>query len=227
GDRHQVVAHLVDDHPAYTQRDALVSHTVDLEVGLAKVQRQAAHGLEAGHDERAPAGDDLESEALLQTLVAMLAPGADERLVWLRAPQCALEEQHEQEEDHQRCDCRCHCHRRDERTDVHGPWPPSPSGRADYHSARRKVLDHDDSCPFDDGLSRVGGVGVECFAAASHGNHDLPQTAWTDDSCHPAHAADHLLVKHSPHHPSTQRTPPADTTVAYLGGTATPEPLCY
>ena len=46
GDRRVVVAHLVDDDATDAERDALVGHALDGEVGLTQVERQPAHDLE-------------------------------------------------------------------------------------------------------------------------------------------------------------------------------------
>ena len=64
GDRRVVVAHLEDHHALDPEGDALVGDAVDAQLGLSKVEREAAHRLHAGDDERALAGDDLEAEAL-------------------------------------------------------------------------------------------------------------------------------------------------------------------
>ena len=97
GDRREVVADLVDHDALDAERDALVGDAVDGELGLAEVEREPAHGLHAGNDERALAGDDLEAEALVEldrpgAFLGCLEAGDDQRLVRLGHPPHELEE---------------------------------------------------------------------------------------------------------------------------------------
>ncbi|MDQ0687922.1 hypothetical protein QFZ56_006885 [Streptomyces achromogenes] len=113
GDRHEVVAHLEDDHAPHPERNALVRHAVHLQFGLVQVERQLAHHLHAGHHQRAAPGDDAETHARLETLGAVVGAGDDECLVGLRDAPHHLEQTDQREDGdnrHPRNDADNHRH---------------------------------------------------------------------------------------------------------------------
>jgi hypothetical protein len=92
GDRHEVVAHLEDDHAPHLQRNALVGHAVDVQFGLVEVEGESAYRLHARQHERAAPGDDAEPQALFQPFGPMLRTGNDQRFIGLRDTPHELEE---------------------------------------------------------------------------------------------------------------------------------------
>ena len=76
---------------------------VDLQFRLAQVEREATDLLDAGQDEHALAGDDLEPQALARPVgrVVLTQPADDQRLVGLRD---APHETEDEEQEHQRPD---------------------------------------------------------------------------------------------------------------------------
>src|SRR5437763_4923992 len=84
--------------------------------------------------------------------------------------------------------------------------PSSPrSNRAHHDGAWREVLDHHDPCAPADGFVGFRRVGVEGFAAAADGDHDLAPQARGDRAGDTAHLPDALLDNHVwKHRPAMQ-----------------------
>ncbi len=92
GDRHEVVAHLEDDHAPHLERNALGGHAIHVQFGLVEVQRDLAHRLHSGHHECAAPRDDAEPHAFLKAFGAVLGARDDECLVGLGDPPHRLEQ---------------------------------------------------------------------------------------------------------------------------------------
>jgi len=63
-DRSEVVADFVNDDGLEVDRYPLLRDAIDGQFRFVEIERKPAHGLDAGDDERAVTGDDLEAHAL-------------------------------------------------------------------------------------------------------------------------------------------------------------------
>jgi hypothetical protein len=79
GDGGVIVTDLVDDNRADLERDALLAHTVDLQVGLTQVEGEATHHLDAREHKRALAGHNFEAEALPHAIRRPLVEARDDQ----------------------------------------------------------------------------------------------------------------------------------------------------
>ena len=158
-------------------------HARDLQLGLAQVEREPAHDLHAGDDQRAAAGDDLEAQRLAGVIDRLVVePADDQRLVRLGDPPHRAE-QHDTSTARATTTIPTTTNAETPTMSSHA-YPPAPtrSGLGDDHRARRIILDDDDPRADRQGDVLVDRVGMKVLAAASYGEHDLPDAAGTDRS---------------------------------------------
>jgi len=136
-DRREVVADLIDHDGLEMDRDALLCHAVDGEIGFVEVERELTDDLHARDDERAVARDHLEAHALglRRRIAARPEAGDDERFVGLGNAPHRFEDDDGEQADHDDDRADRDCKRRETRCDHDDSSRPHGGGRT--YSRRR------------------------------------------------------------------------------------------